>query len=204
MNILSIILGFAVVLLVYGGANFYIGRRLFKGLKFVFPAARGWLFAIVYGLIALALVLSFFPLPGAVRHVVAWIGAYWMRIFVYLFLSVLAADVILLIGRWIRLIPSPIPAAVRFWSSLLAVLCTAGFVGYGVLHATQIYEVRYSVKLDDPALSRPLKIVLISDLHLGAVRSESRLEEIVTRINRMEPDLVAIPGDIFDDDFHEI
>jgi hypothetical protein len=204
MNILVIIFGFAVVLLVYGGANYYIGRRLYRGLKYVVPAARGWLFALVYGLVALTLVLSFLPLPGAVRHGAAWIGAYWMGIFVYLFLSVLAADVLLLIGKWIRLIPSPIPAAVRFWSSLLAVLCAAGFTGYGIWHATQIYEVRYEVKLDDPVLARPLKVVLISDLHLGAIRSESRLEEVVARINRMEPDLVLISGDIFDDDYREI
>ena len=204
MNILTILLGFAVVLLVYGGANYYIGRRLYQGLKAVFPAARGWLFAVVYGLVALSLVLSFFPLPGALKYAASWFGAYWMGIFVYLFLTVLAADIVLLIGRLARLVPSPVPGAVRLWSALLAVLCTAGVVGYGIHHAMQIYEVRYRVTLDDPALSRPLKIVLISDLHLGAVRSESRLEEIVARINRMEPDLVLIPGDIFDDDFHEI
>jgi len=204
MNIWSIILGFAFVLLVYGGANYYIGRRLYRGLKVVFPAVKGRLFSLVYGLVALTLVLSFFPLPGSVKHAVSWFGAYWMGIFVYLFLSVLATDVVLLIGRLARLVPSPLPAAVRFWSALLAVLCTAGFTGYGIWHATQIHEVRYEVKLNDPALARPLKIVLISDLHLGAVRSESRLEEIVARINRMEPDLVVIPGDIFDDDFHEI
>jgi len=204
MNILAMILGFAVVVLVYGGANVYIGRRLYRGLKHVFPAVRGWLFALVYGVVALTLVLSFFPLPGAVRPVVAWIGAYWMGIFVYLFLTVLAADIVLLVGRLVRLVPLPVPGAVRFWSSLLAVLCTAGITGYGTWHATQIYEVRYEVKLDDPALARPLKVVLISDLHLGAAGSEGRLEEIVTRINRMEPDLVLIPGDIFDDDFREI
>jgi len=204
MNILAIVLGFAVVVLVYGGANFYIGRRLYRGLKHVIPTVRGWLFALVYGGVALTLVLSFFPLPGAVRPVVAWIGAYWMGIFVYLFLTVLAADVVLFIGRLARLVPSPVPGAVRFWAALLSVLCAAGFVGYGIHHATQIYEVRYEVKLNDSALARPLKIALISDLHLGAVRSESRLEEIVARINRMEPDLVLISGDIFDDDFRKI
>jgi len=203
MNIWAIILGF-VVLLIYGGANWYIGRRLYQGLKAVLPAASGRLFAIVHGLAALTLILSFFPLPGVAKHAASWFGAYWMGIFVYLFLTVLAADVAVFIGRLTGLVPSPVPAAVRFWSALLAVLCTAGFVGYGVHHATQIYEVRYHVKLNDPALARPLKIVLISDLHLGAVRSESRLEEIVARINRMEPDLVLIPGDIFDDDFRKI
>jgi len=205
MNAFSILITFLVVLAVYGGANFYIGHRLYRGLKLLIPRLGAWAVAVAYGAVALSLVLMFFPLPRALDDILFWFGSYWMGVFVYLFLSFLAVDLILLVGRLVRLVPSPAPKAVRLGSWLLAVVCAAGFTGYGIWHATQIYEVRYEVKLrDSAALAEPVKIVLISDLHLGAVRSESRLEEIVTRINRMKPDLVVMAGDIFNDDFHAI
>ena len=49
-----------------------------------------------------------------------------------------------------------------------------------------------------------MKIVLISDLHLGAVNSEKRLENIVKNINNLEPDIVCIAGDIFNDDYYAL
>jgi hypothetical protein len=45
-----------------------------------------------------------------------------------------------------------------------------------------------------------LRIVQISDLHVGNGLEEERLSDLVARINAMEPDVVAITGDIFDND----
>ena len=49
-----------------------------------------------------------------------------------------------------------------------------------------------------------MKIVMISDLHLGAVNSENRLKNIVSEINSLSGDLVLISGDIFDNDYYAI
>jgi hypothetical protein len=49
-----------------------------------------------------------------------------------------------------------------------------------------------------------MKIVLISDLHLGEVNSERNLERMVQAINELNPDIVCIAGDIFNDDFYAI
>lgn len=204
MSKLGIAIGVMSALFVYGAANVYIGRRLQGGLNRLFPRLKGRVFAWAYGAVASVSVLSYLPLPGALREWAVTFGAYWMGIFVYLLLWFVVADFALAAGRLARLTPSPVPAAVRFGAWVLAVLLTIGFVGYGTWHATRITEVRYEVKLDDSAGFPPLTIALISDLHLGAARSESRLEEIVARINRMEPDLIVMAGDIFNDDFTAI
>lgn len=198
------ILGISSALLVFIAVNIYIGRRLYGGLARIFPALGGRAFGWAYGVVAAAFVLSYFPLPGTLRAWASVFGAYWMGICFYLLLWFVVPDIVLAVGRLARLIPSPVPAAVRFRIWLLAVACAIGFAGYGAWHATQIKEVRYEVKLSDPAVATPVKIAMISDLHLGAVRSEGRLEEIVERINRMKPDLIVMPGDLFNDDFEAI
>jgi len=204
MSGFGMIFGLLGALFVYGAANVYIGRRLHQGLARLFPSLRGRPFAWAYGAVAAAFVLSYFPLPEAIRGWVSVFGAYWMGIFVYLLLWLVVADFALTAGRLAGLIPSPTPGSVRLRAVGLALLLTIGFTGYGIWHATRIYEVRYEAKLGGPANGTPLKIALISDLHLGAARSESRLGEIVGRINRMEPDLVVMAGDIFNDDFRAI
>ena len=52
--------------------------------------------------------------------------------------------------------------------------------------------------------AQDMTVVLISDVHLGAVGSEKRLPEMVEKINALEPDLVCIAGDFFDSDFSAI
>ncbi len=45
-----------------------------------------------------------------------------------------------------------------------------------------------------------LRIVQISDLHIGNAMEGERLDRLVERVNALEPDLLAVTGDIFDFD----
>lgn len=45
------------------------------------------------------------------------------------------------------------------------------------------------------SLSKELKMVVISDLHLGAYNNDFFLKRIVKKINKINPDIVVIPGD---------
>ena len=45
-----------------------------------------------------------------------------------------------------------------------------------------------------------LRIVQISDLHIGNGLEASRLDGMVDRVNALEPDLIAVTGDVFDFD----
>jgi len=44
----------------------------------------------------------------------------------------------------------------------------------------------------------PMKIVLLSDLHLGTIQGSAYLQEVVAQTNQVDPDLVVITGDILD------
>jgi len=45
-----------------------------------------------------------------------------------------------------------------------------------------------------------LRIVAVSDIHLGTIIGKTRLRKIVAIINSLNPDLVLFPGDVFDED----
>lgn len=53
-------------------------------------------------------------------------------------------------------------------------------------------------------LNHPLKIVQISDMHIGGLIQKEYVEEIVNRINALEADLIAITGDLTDADYDSI
>ncbi len=204
MSKLAVFIGILIVVGVYGGSSFYIGARLIQWLKLLLPPYLVITCAVVYILCALSIVLSFAPLPGILRGMTSWLGSYWMGIYVYLLLFFFALDLVIWLGHLVHIIPSPVPQGVRFYAGLAAILLTVCTVGYGIYNATQIRHVSYEVPTKEDRANADMNIVLISDLHLGAIGSEKRLEKLVQAINRLEPDLVCIAGDIFNDNYDAI
>lgn len=198
---MSVILTATISILFYGGANIYIAQRLYRWFCLVFPRINFALYAVIYLLLVFSIVLGFLPIRSGVKKVVNVISGYWLGVFLYLLIFCLAADCIVLLGSLIKVIPRPLPQSVVFYRGLAALVMTAGLIIYGRYNATQIRFVDYDVSIEGKALSEDVRVVLISDLHLGAVNSESNLARVVKCINTLEPDIVCIAGDIFNGDF---
>lgn len=198
-----------VMLSAFVGVNYYIARRLCQCAKPCFPHMNTAICSAVVCIVLILLMLSGFvrfllPVPEGIRRGLGQIGAYWMGVFVYLFLFFCAADLLLWLGGLGKVIPASALPAWRQRAGLAAVILTACTVCGGTYHARQFKHVSYDISLGDGALSEEMKLVLISDLHLGAVGSEARLPGIVSEINRLQPDLVCIAGDIFDNNYRAI
>ncbi len=67
---------------------------------------------------------------------------------------------------------------------------------YAILHASNIYTVTLSVVIK--GLKKPLRIVQLSDVHLGTIRNHGYLEKILRKVQDINPDVVVITGDLFD------
>jgi predicted MPP superfamily phosphohydrolase len=79
----------------------------------------------------------------------------------------------------------------------LAFMLVWGFTG-GQKH---VERTRVRVELEGLAEShRGLRIVQISDLHIGNGLEGERLDEMVASVNALDPDIVALTGDLFDFD----
>jgi predicted MPP superfamily phosphohydrolase len=194
---------FGVILLGYVGLNVYIARRLFQALTGLFPGVSPVVYGCVYAVVALSFMGRWLPLPSAVKSVVSSIGSVWLGAFVYLLLFFLVADIVLLVGRLTRLIPAQASADARFYANTAAVLAAVALVCVGLYTVNQTRSVSYDVALGR-SLPEPMKVVLVSDLHLGDTNSEALLESVVQEINDQDPDIVCIVGDIFSDDYHLI
>lgn len=204
MNIANIIIGVVFMVSFYGGTNYYIGRKLFYWLKLLFPQMNGVVFATFFVFFVLSLIIGYLPLPSPIKGVMSWIGSHWMGIFIYLLLFFLVIDIVIFLGSVVKIIPTPLPQNIRFYTGLLAVLLTVSFVGYGIYNANQVKYASYTIETKETRLSVDMKIVLVSDLHLGAVNSENRLESIIQSVNNLKPDIVCIAGDIFNDDYRSL
>lgn len=204
MSKVGIIFGVAFIIFVYGGSNFYIGRKIFQWIKLLYPNINGTVYAVIYAFFALSLFMAILPLPTTIKGIMSWIGSYWMGIFVYLLIFFILVDLVIFLGSIVKIIPTPIPKSVNFYAGLAAILLTVSFVSYGIYNANQIKHVSYDIQTKTTTLPTGMKIVLVSDMHLGAVNSEKRLESIVKNINKLEPDIVCITGDIFNDDYNDL
>ncbi|MBN1385485.1 metallophosphoesterase [Candidatus Woesearchaeota archaeon] len=76
---------------------------------------------------------------------------------------------------------------------LIALIIVILVSGYSMFNATQLNIKKISVPGDDE-----LKIVQLSDIHVGTIHTSRYLKKIVRISNEQEPDIVAITGDLFD------
>lgn len=188
----------AMILLIIGGSNLYLARRIWQFLTHFYPKLPFGILIGLFAVLVLVLTLGFtrsmLPLPTVAKQALGVANAYWMGVFVYLLLFFLLADIAYLAARFIW----PVD---RIFFLAGALILTTAVCGYGFFHATDLKQKDYDITIPG---AEEMTVVLISDVHLGAVGSEKRLPEIVERINALEPDLICIAGDFFDSDFSAI
>lgn len=206
-----IVLTFLLILTFYVVTNYYIGSTLFVWLQLLLPNINDLLFWGIYIFCAitplLAVLLSNYRVKGSPSTITSFIGRlgdYWMGIYVYLLLISISIDLILLAGRLFNIISAPINDIIHFLSGLIIVLAVFGLCSYGNYHANQIKNVSYDIKVPKKMFSDNLRIIMLSDLHLGYTNNVDFLEKVVGRINDMEPDIVCIVGDIFNGSYYAL
>ncbi|MFF1559143.1 metallophosphoesterase [Streptomyces sp. NPDC058279] len=108
--------------------------------------------------------------------------------------------------------PEPAPADLtrrRFVSRTVggaaaaAALGTVGVGTYGVLRGPRVKRVRVPLaKL--PRAAQGFRIAVVSDIHLGPILGRAHTTRIVETVNRTQPDLIAIVGDLVDGSVHDL
>lgn len=78
---------------------------------------------------------------------------------------------------------------------IFVLIAWIGLAALSVWHAITIKN-RY-IELNAPQLNTPVRIVQISDVHIGS-RSAAFLHKVVKQVNAEKPDLVFITGDLLD------
>lgn len=203
MSITRTLVFFAVVTTISVAAHRYVFVRLVRD-----PA---WSGSIQKVATASLVVLAFAPLVSMIVAAVAGrsiskplsiVAMIWLGTMLYLLIGSGVSDVLRLALRAFR--PEFVDGERRlFLARTLAGVVTvasAGIAGFGVARALagpQVARIRVPLaKLS--ATKSGYRIVQITDVHVGPMIGREQIERLVADVNRLDPDLVAITGDLVD------
>lgn len=186
------------------------GYLLFRAFHWTFSFAKplnAKRFKIPFGIVySICLVSPLFAtlLPKCLFTI--WIrrlSAYWLGVMLYMLMAVALIDIIRFLLKHTRLKKSFL-----FTSKTLVTMgiVTAVFLScictYGLYNARNIKLKTYDIDVDKSCGdTKDLKIALIADLHMGYSIGAREITNMVTKVNEINPDIVLIAGDIFDNSF---
>jgi len=177
----------------YIGIQIFVVHEIHQGLglgrEWVWPLA-GWVVA-----------MTFFPvLLWRLEHrgyhrlatAGAWLGYGWMG-FAFLFFWIALAV------TGVSMFDSDLLATIGIDTFSLSMLLTALVVAYGVYAATRPRVERVMMTSRKiPATDLPVRLVLVTDVHLGALVGQRALRRLIRRIEQLKPDAVLSAGDLVD------
>jgi predicted MPP superfamily phosphohydrolase len=202
--LLALVLVLASAFLV--GAHAYLAKRLVFDPSMPEP----WRSACVWAIAALAATLVLQPigerkLPRRYARFIAWPASLWMGLAFLLLVQLLASDALLWIaGTAAQAAPSgsaePGAADAFRAAAVAAVALVAGAVGMRKALAPPEHR-RLEIALGRwPRALDGFRIVQLSDVHIGPILDRRFSQHLVERVRALDPDLVAITGDLVDGD----
>jgi len=194
----------SIVLSVYFIGNVYIYVRGHQLLEFL--GTRRWLYSLIFWTLALSFVatqlLRITGMSGALFDVAFIVGSFWVAVMLYGFITAFSVDIIRFV-LWI----SNFRLDIKYTNYLMikgvvfGLFCVAVTIilifGYNNAKNPKPTHLTIPVYKNAGRLSE-LRIVMISDIHLGHIYRKNDLARIVDAINAQNPDIVLMAGDIFD------
>ncbi len=200
----QMIVFFAIVFAV----NLLVNLYIFSRTRLVFPEKTTfwWGAAILFWMVAFSyLVGRVLERTGADILAGPFVkaGSWWLGAMTYLTLLFLLADLLRGINNLFNL-----SEILRFsWSTfkgknvVFAIYLLATVILVLGYFSAKIPVVRQqSIQLNKPVPGGEFKVVLASDIHMGMIISNGRLNRMVDLINKQNADLVLLAGDVFDED----
>lgn len=182
---------FIALLSAYLIGNIYIFIRGAQAVS-TFPWSIKILLALLYWCTALSFIGSFLlrniKLPFILSHTFHEIGTGWLVFTLYMVLCLLFFDLL-------RLFNTPFKQGFT-----LSILLTISLLGYGYYNFKnpQTKVINITINKTLPTYTQPIKVVAVSDVHLGHGTGKKQLKQYVDHINNLYPDLILVAGDLID------
>ncbi len=209
MKFWSFLIFISIVLLVYSSVNYYIFVRGLQAIPkdsqlrnyyiilFILTASAFWA-----GRILENFMLNWFT------ETLVWIGSFWLAFMLYYFLFAVLFDLLRLGNNFFGIFPSFVTenySKVKMISLAAVITIVTGTIIFGHLNFInpRIHTFEISLPKKESNLNS-LNIAVASDLHLGTIVGNGRLNDFVEKVNSLNADIVLLPGDIFDEDIGPI
>jgi predicted MPP superfamily phosphohydrolase len=211
-SLLPFLAFFAVALLLLGGMHYYVWARLVRDPQLPSGAARLATSLIATMALVLPATLVLSRTRGAPRPMV-WAAFLWMGVVFLLsaFLGIAdAGRALAWAARKLALPEAPADPARRLILSRALAVGVGGVVAG--LSAVGVRSALAGVRIKDVPVRIPnlpqalagLRVVQISDVHIGALLQKEWVSGVVDRVRALRPDLVAITGDLVDGTVDEL
>ncbi|MDE7213635.1 MAG: metallophosphoesterase [Anaeroplasmataceae bacterium] len=191
-----------IAILIVGAIVYYIvWFILTKMLINAFQIKRKRLFYIgimAIGTIPLFCVIDYIWRGIKFVEIIAYVGYIELGFFIYYILSL---GFVILVKKVVELIRKTKLNVVGKSSILIASIMSLVICVWGILGA-QIPE--YTHRKIDIGLEEKLKVTVVSDIHFGATGSFLSLNNMVKNINKTNPDLILLVGDVFDNKINNL
>ena len=178
---------FLLLPILYIVGNAYVYVRMLHSMVFL-PLWGKILLSVVYWVVAFALVVSLVgrdKLPSVMQQVLYVAGSIWLVAILYMVMALVVADVVRIFLPTFKY---------GFWCCAGLTACV---LAYGYYNYCNPVVNKIAITFDKP-LSTPVRVVAVSDVHLGYATGKERLKKYVELINSQNPDIVLIAGDLID------
>ena len=182
------IVALAVMLVMQG----YVSWHVWRVLPFSTPVKVAVVVLMLLALVCMVMQFMSDSVPLGVATAKYEIGNSWLVIAFYLLMAFLLLD----IGRLVHLVPASWLRDNAVTTAALTAIMLVTFIGGNIhYHNKQRQEIALTT---GKHLERPLKIVMLSDLHAGFHNRRDEVSRWVDMINAEKADLILIAGDLID------
>lgn len=181
-----------------------VGINMYVTLSAILPPGGwfGWVFWGLYTLLCLLFPAGHVLPRSRPAKWMGMMGNYWTAVQMLLFFETLLVGVLFLLFvpllRWLT-------ARQFAWASLALLCILAAMCLYGVVHGRRTRVKRYTLAVRKRAAGlRSLRVVHLSDLHLGTVNDLRLMQKILDQVAALAPDIVCITGDTFTENVRQV
>lgn len=187
---------FIIIFSVYLLGNAYIFYKGWQVIK-TFPTAGKIAAVTAFWFMALAVfgvfLLRDLNLPYQLMHWIHLLGTGWLVFTLYMVMLLLLLDIL-------HLFKLRIKHSFLYATALISMVLAYGYYQYKHPETNVI-----NIVINKPTKSyQQLKVVAISDIHLGYGTDKEQLKDYVDLINEQRPDLILIGGDLIDNSLHPV
>lgn len=209
MKLFSIIIFLTIVISIYTLVNWYLFIR-------TSPLFTGSFFQIIASNIVFWVLVFAYPMGRILERLVntdlsiflVKLGSFWLGAMLYLILIFLFIDLIRLINQYLPFVsffdfktnPNFRLTTIKIVYSLTLVILIVATINARIPRINH-----FNLKTGKSfGKNEKLRIVAVSDIHLGTLISSKRLNTLVEKINSQHPDIVLLAGDVFDEDITSV
>ncbi len=199
MRSYSFLVFFSIIMLIYTLGNYYLYVRGLQAFQLNQPYRRWYI--VIFWTIAASFVAGAFLERLASSAFSEWIyriGSFWLALMLYLFLAIVLIDFIRALNYFIHFLPSFTPI-MKFRLGLIVLSLASVTVIGGHINALWINVKEIPLTIHKKVTGSPeVKILMASDIHLGALIGERREKKLLDIVREQKPDLVLLCGDLVD------